>query len=67
MHEALLNILKDFGVNEVHFEVDSTNVKIFHFHKINGAELIRKLKLPDGRERAVMKYVLKNYKSKLTV
>lgn len=65
MHETLLIILRDFGVNEVHFEVDSTNIKIFQFHKINGAELIRNLKLPDGRERAIMKYVLKNRNSKL--
>ncbi len=65
MHQAHLNILRDLGVKELNFEVDTLNKKIFLFHKFNGAELIDKVILPDGRERALMMYNLVDRKSRL--
>lgn len=60
MHEILLKVLADLGVKDVFFEVDIVNKRIFLFHKHNGAELLDKIILPDGRERALMKYDLIN-------
>jgi len=56
MHEILLSILQDLGVKTLNFEVDTINKKIYLFHQYNGAELIELKVLPDGRERAIMKY-----------
>lgn len=60
MHEKLLNILEILGVKILSFEVDTLNKNIYKFHKSNGAELIDKIILSDGRERALMKYNLEN-------
>lgn len=65
MHEVLLNILRDLGVGYLNFEVDTNNKKIFLFHKYNGAQVVENMILPDGRERVLMRYDLKNRISKL--
>jgi len=58
MHEILLKILNNLGIDIVNFEVDIVNKKIFKFHQYNGAEIEKIIKLSDGRERALMKYNL---------
>lgn len=63
MHETLLKILRDLGVLHLNFEVDMINRKIFLFHMWNNAELIKIIVLPDGRERAFMRYHLLDRKS----
>jgi hypothetical protein len=63
LHEVHLEIMKALGVRELYFEVDAINKKVFLFHKFNGAELIEKTILSDGRERAWMKYNLVDRKS----
>lgn len=65
MHETQLNILRDLGVKELNIEVDTINKNIFLFHKCNGAKLVKKILLPDGRERAMMIYNLVDRKSKI--
>jgi hypothetical protein len=52
------HIIYILGYNEVYFEVDLINQHIFKFHLYNGAELIEKILLSDGRERAILKYNL---------
>lgn len=64
LHEIHLKILKDLGVTQVNFEVDTINKKIMLFHNFNGAELIDKIILPDGRERVLMRYNLVARKSR---
>jgi hypothetical protein len=67
MHEVLLNLLRVLGVVDLFFEVDTNNKKVFLFHKFNGAEVLDKIYLPDGRERALMKYNLIIRKSRLKI
>lgn len=64
LHEIHLKILKDLGVTHVNFEVDTINKKVMLFHNFNGAELIDKIILPDGRERAFMRYNLAERKQR---
>lgn len=55
-------ILYDLGVREFFFEVDKFNSHVYKFHlKVNKAEPIEEITLPDGRVRVLMKKVL-NYK-----
>lgn len=50
------NILKELGVKELFFEVDKFNKAVYKFHlKVNKAEPIEEITLPDGRERVLMK------------
>ena len=65
MHEVLLNIIKDLGVQEINFEVDSINRKVMKFHKLNGAIINKKIILEDNRERVLMKYVFSNREQKV--
>jgi hypothetical protein len=65
MHEVSLKLLKALGVEELTFEVDKVNKNVFLFHKVNGAKIVDKFILPDGRERVKMKYDLINRESKL--
>ena len=64
MHETYMNILRDLGVKELNIEVDTNNKNIYLFHKYNGAKLMEKIILPDGRERALMIYNLTDRKSR---
>jgi len=65
MHEVHLKILKDLGVKQLNFEVDTINKKVLNFHKFNGAEITKIMILPDGRERVLMRYNLVDRKSRL--
>jgi len=56
--EKLYSIMYILGAKEIFFEVDIVNKKIVRFHEINGATLINKVVLDDGRERLLMKYDL---------
>lgn len=58
------NILYDLGVREMFFEVDKFNKAVYKYHlKVNHAEPIEEIILPDGRERVLMKKILKNNKT----
>ena len=61
MNEIKYRILYDLGVREMFFEVDKFNKRVYKFHlKINKAEPIEEITLPDGRQRVLMKKQL-NY------
>ena len=61
MNEMKYRILYDLGVREMFFEVDKFNKRVYKFHlKINKAETIEEITLPDGRQRVLMKKIL-NY------
>jgi len=53
-----LSILYELGINILRLEVDIENVRILNFHKLNGAEVIEKITLLDGRKRAILHYNL---------
>lgn len=49
-------ILKLLGLKEFYFEVDKFNKPVYNFHlKVNKAEPIEEIKLPDGRQRILLK------------
>ena len=49
-------ILKQLGVKEFFFEVDKFNKAVYKFHlKVNRAEPLEEITLPDGRERVLMR------------
>lgn len=53
-------ILYDLGVRELFFEVDKFNSHVYKYHlKVNKAIPVEEITLPDGRERVLMKKVLK--------
>lgn len=59
MNKAKYEILYDLGVREMFFEVDKFNKAVFKYHtKINKAEPIEEVSLPDGRERVLFRKVL---------
>lgn len=60
MDHAKNHILYDLGYRECFFEVDKFNKQVYKFHlKVNKAEPIEEIKLPDGRVRVLFKGVLK--------
>lgn len=56
-HIEILHIL---GVKSYNFEVDSKNIGVYKFSLNNGATEVSREKLPDGRERIIMNYDVKN-------
>jgi hypothetical protein len=53
-------ILYDLGCRECFFEVDKNNKQVFKYHlKVNKAEPIEEITLPDGRERVLFKKTLR--------
>lgn len=53
-------VLYDLGCREIFFEVDKFNKQVYKYHiKVNKAEPIEEITLPDGRERVLFKTVLK--------
>ena len=55
MSQVKNNILRELGVNELFFEVDKFNKAVYKFHlKVNRAEPIEEIILPDGRVRVLM-------------
>jgi len=65
MQEVWLLIMKILGAQEIHFEVDKVNKRIYKFHKINGAKELNSHILPDGRERVDLVYDLRTYNFKI--
>ena len=59
LDEIAHRILYALGYDEVFFEVDTLNKSILKYHKLNKARELERLTLPDGRERFLMKYNLK--------
>lgn len=50
------NILRAMGVKEFYLEVDKNNKAVYKFHlKVNKAEPIEEITLPDGRVRVLMR------------
>ena len=63
MDKANCQILYDMGCKEMFFEVDKNNKQVYRYHlKVNKAEPIEEIKLPDGRERVLFRKVLKSNK-----
>lgn len=63
MSHAKRQILCDLGYHECFFEVDKFNKQVYKYHiKVNKAEPIEEIILPDGRERVLFKSTLKSYK-----
>lgn len=53
------HILYDLGYRECFFEVDKFNKQVYKFHlKVNKAQAIEEIKLPDGRVRVLFKVKL---------
>lgn len=53
-------LLYDLGYKESYFEVDKFNKQVYKYHiKVNKAEPIEEITLPDGRERVLFKKILK--------
>lgn len=56
MDHAKGHIMYDLGYSEVFFEVDKFNKQVYKFHiKVNKAEPIEEITLPDGRVRVLFK------------
>lgn len=56
MSQVKNSILRDLGVKEQFFEVDMSNKSVYRFHiKVNKAEPIEEIVLPDGRIRVLMR------------
>ena len=54
------HVLYDLGYRESYFEVDKFNKQVYKFHlKVNKAEPVEEITLPDGRVRVLFKKVLK--------
>lgn len=59
LNKAYRGVLRSLGINEVYYEVDSSNKKVIAYHKLHHDEVVDKIELPDGRERYIMKSTLK--------
>ena len=59
MENAKSHLLYDLGYRELFFEVDKFNKQVYRYHlKVNKAEPIEEIKLPDGRVRVLFKLKL---------
>ncbi len=55
------NIIYNLGYRELFFEVDKFNKRVYRFYtKIDKAEVVEEIQLPDGRERVLFKKTLKH-------
>lgn len=60
LDQAKGHILYDLGYRESFFEVDKFNKQVYRFHlKVNKAEPVEEITLPDGRVRVLFKTKLK--------
>ncbi len=60
LDQAKGHILYDLGYRESCFEVDKFNKQVYRFHlKVNKAEPVEEITLPDGRVRVLFKIKLK--------
>ena len=65
MDHAKGHILYDLGYRECFFEVDKFNKQVYKFHiKVNKAQPVEEIELPDGRVRVLFKSTLKPGKQK---
>lgn len=56
MSQKKNNILRELGIKELFFEVDKFNKAVYKFHlKVNKAEPLEEITLPDGRVRVLMR------------
>lgn len=59
LSEVQNKVLYELGLREKYFEVDKFNKSVYKFHlKVNKAEPIEEITLPDGRVRVLMKKTL---------
>lgn len=58
LNNTHLYLLKVLGVKSLRFEVDADNSGVVRFSERNGAELLDRVVLSDGRERLIMSYDL---------
>lgn len=58
MNERHLQLFYLLGVNKVYFEIDSYNKSVLKFATMNGAEILDRIQLSDGRERNILCYDL---------
>lgn len=65
MQEIWLYTMKLLGAQQIFFEVDKVNKRIYKFHKINGAKELNSFMLPDGRERVEFVYNMNSYNFKI--
>ena len=61
LHKKWHLIMKALGVNFIKSEVDVTNKRVLKSIKLMGGEIISEVILPDGRNRAIVQYDLKNW------
>lgn len=60
MDKVKNQILYDLGCRELFFEVDKFNKQVYKYHiKVNKAEPVEEITLPDGRERVLFKQIIK--------
>lgn len=65
MQEIWLYFMKLLGAQQIFFEVDKVNKRIYKYHKINGAEELSSFMMPDGRERVEFVYNMDSYSFKI--
>ena len=58
LNNTHLHLLKVLGAKNLRFEVDADNLGVVRFSERNGAELLDRVVLSDGRERLIMGYDL---------
>lgn len=59
MDDIARRVLYALGMEEVFFEVDAVNKNVLKLHKVNKAEELERIVLPDNRERVLLRYDLK--------
>lgn len=65
MQEIWLYFMKLLGAQQIFFEVDKVNKRIYKYHKLNGAEELGCFIMPDGRERVEFVYNMNFYEFKI--
>lgn len=65
MQEIWLYFMKLLGAQQIFFEVDKVNKRIYKYHIINGAEELSSFMMPDGRERVEFVYNMNSYNFKI--
>jgi len=58
LNNSHLHLLFILGVKGVHFEVDENNQAVVKFSELNGASMVDRIVLSDGRVRLIMHYDL---------
>lgn len=58
LNNSHLHLLLILGVKSVHFEVDADNDAVVRYSERNGAVLVDRIEMKDGRVRLIMRYDL---------